>query len=47
MALNHISKYPKIIIDESDQSINPFTKKELTVEEWYDIRNLCTAYGDP
>ena len=37
MSLNHVSKYTKIIIDESDQSINTLTKKELTVEEWYDM----------
>lgn len=37
MASSYENKYPKILIDTQDQSANPHTKKELTVEEWYDM----------
>ncbi len=30
-------KYPKIIIDEEKQAINPSMKYPLTVEEYYDL----------
>lgn len=31
------SRYPKVITDTTSQSVNPNLKKEITVEEWYDI----------
>lgn len=31
------SRYPKVITDTTSQSVNPNLKKEITVEEWYDL----------
>jgi hypothetical protein len=34
---SYISKYPKIVIDENDNSPNSNMKKTLTIEEFYDL----------
>lgn len=33
----NVNKYPKIIMDETNQAVNPSCKKNITVEEWNDL----------
>lgn len=31
------NKYPRIIMDNNNQAVNPLCKKNITVEEWNDL----------